>query len=105
MLGATTVLLLSGPSDFSVDLINSTSFTVNVVPLSGNPAVLLYDVSIESASSTKNECRIKSTERPLRCLFSGLTASTQYSIRVKACLKVYGGCGQYLEKTVTTPTN
>ncbi len=33
------IIPLSGPSDFSVDLLHSNSLTVDVVPLSGNPAV------------------------------------------------------------------
>ncbi len=83
-------------------MINSTSVSVNVVPLSGNPAVLFYDVYVERASNAKKECRIESTERPLLCVFSGLTPSTRYSIKAKACLNVYGDCGQYLEKFVST---
>ncbi len=85
-----------------MDVVTSTSLNVNVVPLSGNPAVRFYELSVERASNTKKECRIESTERPLRCLFTGLTPSTQYSIRVKACLKANRDCGQYLEKAVAT---
>ncbi len=83
-------------------MVTSTSFSVDIVPLSGNPAVLFYEVSVERASNAKKECRIESTERPIRCVFSGLTPSTRYSIKAKACLNVYGDCGQYIEKFVAT---
>ncbi len=85
-----------------MDLVTSTSLNVNVVPHSGNPAVQTYEVSVERASNTKKQCRIESTERPLRGVFSGLTPSTRYSIKAKACLNVYGDCGGYLEKFVST---
>ncbi len=85
-----------------MDLINSTSLNVSVVPLSGNPAVQFYDVYVERASNAKKECRIEFTERPLWCEFSGLATSTRYSIKAKAFLNVYGDCGQHLEKFVTT---
>ncbi len=86
-----------------MDMVTSTTLSVNVVPLSGNPAVQFYDVSVESASNAKKQCRIEPTERPLQCLILGLTPNTQYSIKAKACLNVYGDCGQYLEKFVVTP--
>ncbi len=96
------IIRLSGPSDLRVGSITSTSLTVDVVPPSGNPEVRFYDVSVEGASSSKKECGVKSTERPLRCVFSGLTPSTRYSIKAKACLKVSRDCGKYLEKFVST---
>ncbi len=83
-------------------MVTSTNFSVDIVPLSGNPAVLFYEVSVERASNAKKECRIESTERPIRCVFSDLTPSTRYSIKAKACLNVYGDCGQYIEKFVAT---
>ncbi len=86
-----------------MDLVTSISLSVNVVPLSGNPAVQFYEVSVKIASNVKAESRIESTERPLRCLFTGLTPSTEYNIIAKACLRANRDCGRPLGKLVTTP--
>ncbi len=78
---------------FTVTSVTQTSWNMDVVALSGNPAVDRY-VGVTEAGSFRKECSVNVDVSPLQCPITGLTRNTRYQTSVRACLPASAGCGE-----------
>ncbi len=86
---------------FTVSSVTQTSWNIDMVALSGNPAVDRY-VGVTELGSFKRECSVKVGTYPLRCPIAGLSRNTRYTTSVRACLPASAGCGEPLVLTAGT---
>ncbi len=78
--------------NFTVSSVTQTSWNMDMVALSGNPAVDRY-VGVTELGSVRKECSVQSDVSPLRCPITGLSRNTRYQLSVRACLPGLAGCG------------